>query len=142
MTIPRTAAGLKTYSASLPTWDEDDDEDPNWIVPMYEFEGIITALDPWGEYAADDVWPTEATVIITPDTPIYSAQDSLRLDALVHYLDDRDTLFDRDAWFGTDHPVVLPYEDGYQVLDGNHRTTADRITGRSTLAYLAEKRNA
>lgn len=137
MTI--TADTLRTRVTGLPEW-QGDEKDEDWIIPLQEFEGLIAYIDPYA-----DTWnhwrsleATETMVTITPDTPVYTGQDSLRLDTLVHYLDHRDELWDPDGWFGTDHPVVVPWENGYRVFDGNHRTTADRITGRPTLAYLAK----
>lgn len=134
-----TATELRTRVSGLPEWNPESDEDPNWIRPLSEL-GVVTPVPSadvpfWGHIEVD---PDDAdTVTITPDTPLYSAQDALRLDTLAHYLDDRDNLWDPDGWYGTDHPVVTPWEDGYLVLDGNHRTHADRMMGRPTLAYLA-----
>lgn len=132
MTI--TAEAVRTRVSSLPVWDYDDN-DEQWIRPIQEFD-VVTKVDPdavaWGRTKV-----TKETVTIGVDTPLYSGQDSLRLDVLNHYLDDRDSLFDPDGWFGTDHPVALPWEDGYLILDGNHRTHADRIMGRPTLAHIA-----
>lgn len=134
-----TADELRTRVSGLPEWSAGGDDDPNWIRPIPEL-GVVTPVPPaavpfWGciEVDPDDA----ATVTITPDTPIYSAQDSLRLDTLAYYLDNRDELWDPDSWYGTDLPVVTPWEDGYLVLDGNHRTHADRMMGRPTLACLA-----
>lgn len=132
----RDADALRAHVAALPEWRPDLDDDPAWVRPMGEF----AVIDPLrhSPLLAAEVTVTEESAVIDAGARIYTRQLFARLDAIAHYLDARDELFDPDGLYGTDHPVVLPWQDGYVALDGNHRLIADRLMGRPTRVIIAE----
>lgn len=123
---------------ALPDWSRDEDDDPAWVWPV---EAV--GLSPKGEDLPESVVHQVNTLDIEDDRPVevsvadirFTAQSSLRLDALAHYVTaGQFDLFDRDGWYGNDHPVLAAWPDGtYQVLDGCHRTGAAKLRGDDTI---------
>lgn len=131
---PGRAAEVRQRIVSLPDWDVDrNDDDPVWIRPITKFPEItkVAEIDTACEL-------TEELVTIGMSTPVYTAQNAVRLDAVLHYLDRRGELFDPEGWYGNDVPVVVRWIDGWLVVDGNHRAISDRLMHRSFTAIVAE----
>lgn len=135
-------ADLAALVASLPPWNYDLDDDPVWMRPVtdYGFERIpedrSAGLLGARRVAASMNYAVTEAVEIDPTLIRYAGQPLINLWALNAYVANRATLVDPDGWFGNDHPVVTPFEDGYAVLDGTHRVAADRLAGRLTRAYV------
>lgn len=137
LTLARYAASpqaLADHVAGLPPWQSDLDDDPLWVRPMAEL-GLLRPAPL--TRSADGLQITEEVVRVEPGTPLHSRQPLIRLDALLHYVQHPEVLFDPEGWLGTDLPVLLPGTGGFLVLDGNHRCAADRLCRRSTTALLA-----
>jgi hypothetical protein len=114
------------------------DDDPRWLRPTssYGYEKVVDRdadlpILKGPSAAATAAVQGREPVRISPGDAKYTAQDHVRLDVLNHYVNGTcDEQWDRDGWFGNDHPVVTPWKDGYVVLDGVHRVAADRVAGR------------
>ena len=134
-----TAASILALAASTPAFDDPDQWAAAWVLPITEFglsintTASVTPTSEWNFTTAVAVWVPVAQVTS-------SAQPGgVRLDALAHYLSrPASELFDRDGWFGNDHPVLIARSDGtYTVRDGNHRVIAAMLNGEPViLAYV------
>lgn len=139
-----TSDDVLSLVETLPPWQRDLDDDPVWVrsVRSAGFTEIDIATMTETERATLLEARTRASRALPSARSIpthaieYAAQPWLRLDALAYYIRQAraadapaySTLFDRDGWFGNQHPVLVHVRGAFCVLDGTHRCAASKVT--------------
>lgn len=135
---------FRAHVAGLPAWDQQLDDDPNWVRPTEEVTGRppveYDAHNAYSRKLLDSENPPPLRPV--PVDQIRQTQHQINLQAVRHYVDHPSgQLFDADGWLGTEHPVIIEHPvHGHVIADGNSRFTAALIRGnREIQAHVLPK---
>jgi len=123
---------FRAHVDALPAWPRDQDDPPDWVRPTAEVTGREPVeMDDHNAYSRKllnpDVPPPLQSI---PTEGIRSTQHQINLQAVRHYVDKPNELWDQDGWLGTNHPVIIEHPvHGHVVADGNSRFAAALIRG-------------
>lgn len=141
---------IRTAQAELDPWTPKNDEDEVRYVPTSEFSDLVRPIKKQHrmgllyDYQLDVV--KHEIIELNPKhrQRVYTTQDLLKLDALVHYLDvgPNGKLFDTEPWMDDPLPVLYPYLNGWRVIDGNHRVVVAHLLKKTVYCARAVDKRA
>ena len=139
-TLIKSILDLASQLSALPNPATQEEWERRWCRYVCDY-GFEEAYEPddveyydWRDITSEMI-AARMPRVIKPDAILYSNQDSIRLDTLAHYLKNSE-LFNKEPWFNTPYPVVVPWKQGYMVLDGTHRLLRDRLFDRESQVII------
>ena len=136
---------IRTTQAELAPWTFRNDDNEERYLPMSDFYDLVSPVQRKHrmgllfDYQLDVV--KHELIELNPGRwkRVYVTQDQLKLDALTHYLDvgPNGKPFDDTPWMDDPLPVLYPHNNGWRVIDGNHRIVVAHLLKKTVYCARA-----